>query len=1016
MAALSTKISGTEWNLRERILALETSSLFQQDYGIDNVDLTSFIASNSGTKVITFLSGSTFRNSPYPNDSGQVFATVNSNVEIIILSENSTQTPAVKAFQWYDTSGAVYYGFVNSGVITWKRLDGKQDLITLPTNNNIVTTDANGQSKDSGKKFNDSGTTINDIWTASKTKSYSDSLVVGLWDDRGSYNASGNVFPSSGGSGTAGAILKGDIWTISVAGTLGGSVVEAGDTVRALVDTPGSTATNWGILQNNIGYTPENQSNKDATGGYAGLTLFKINFKNALNTFTSFFTNSNTAARTYTFQDRDGTIADNTDLNLKINLANGSFNAFTGKTTIVDADILTGENSANSFSKIKILVSDLWTYISTKSGTFTNKILSDSTTYFGNVSDSTKKFIFSLGGATTAKTLTLLSSHTNDRTITLPDATTTLVGTDTTQTLTNKSIVATQLTGTLQAGQFPALTGDLTNTAGTLATTIANNAVTNAKSAQVATATIKGRVTASTGNVEDLTATQATSILNVFTGDAGSGGLKGLVTAPVTGDATKFLKGDGTWANDSTKQNLISSPVANNISLMDGSGQTITSTKAFKDTLSGSETNLEKQAIIPNLFQVTSLSGTGDKYKTSTSTTINASSSSVSSTPITITVDTGLSYANGQGIVLAVNPSLDSKFLATVQAYNTVTGSMDVVLYKYLSGATNGNQNSWTIYLDTDSSAYLTKITDGEENQILLRDANGDAISSGSTIIINSTLTSQSQGTNDQVPTALGLEDRIQSSLVNTNRISPVLDIVTAPPSNPIVGEAYLINGTGTGAFTSQNNKIAKFNNSKVDGGNTPWTFVTPTSGNRVIVLTGTNAGSVFNYNGSSWNLINSTTVPTGIISPFYGTTIPTGYLLCNGSTFDASTYAALNTFLGGNTLPDLRGRFLRGKTNGRTSGNGGDTNGELSIGAQVTDQLGIHSHTVTDPGHKHFQNCAFNTLSSAAFGSYTGAYFFGNAPYAFETQVSYSSLTINNAGGNETNPRYTVVNYIIRA
>lgn len=54
----------------------------------------------------------------------------------------------------------------------------------------------------------------------------------------------------------------------------------------------------------------ETAANKDATGGYAGLTLFKINFKNALNTFTSFFTNANTAARTYTFQDRDGTIAD----------------------------------------------------------------------------------------------------------------------------------------------------------------------------------------------------------------------------------------------------------------------------------------------------------------------------------------------------------------------------------------------------------------------------------------------------------------------------------------------------------------------------------------------------------------------------------------------------------------------------------------------------------------------------------------------------------------------------------
>ena len=64
----------------------------------------------------------------------------------------------------------------------------------------------------------------------------------------------------------------------------------------------------------------EIQTNKDATGGYAGLTLLKINFKNVANTFTSFFTNSNTASRTYTFQDRNGTISDDTDLATKQNL------------------------------------------------------------------------------------------------------------------------------------------------------------------------------------------------------------------------------------------------------------------------------------------------------------------------------------------------------------------------------------------------------------------------------------------------------------------------------------------------------------------------------------------------------------------------------------------------------------------------------------------------------------------------------------------------------------------------
>lgn len=137
---------------------------------------------------------------------------------------------------------------------------------------------------------------------------------ISLWNDRGNYDASVNLYPSSGGSGTAGAVLKGDIWTVSVSGTLGSTAVTPGYTVRALVNTPGQTAGNWAIGQPGLGYNPENAANKDASGGYAGLTLFKINFKNGLNTFTSFFTNSNTAARTYTFQDRNGIIADDTDL------------------------------------------------------------------------------------------------------------------------------------------------------------------------------------------------------------------------------------------------------------------------------------------------------------------------------------------------------------------------------------------------------------------------------------------------------------------------------------------------------------------------------------------------------------------------------------------------------------------------------------------------------------------------------------------------------------------------------
>jgi len=94
-------------------------------------------------------------------------------------------------------------------------------------------------------------------------RAYADSLVVGLWDDRGNYDASVNAYPSSGGSGAAGAILKGNIWTVSVGGTLPtAQAVGVGDTVRALIDAPGNTQANWAIQENNIGYVPENSANK----------------------------------------------------------------------------------------------------------------------------------------------------------------------------------------------------------------------------------------------------------------------------------------------------------------------------------------------------------------------------------------------------------------------------------------------------------------------------------------------------------------------------------------------------------------------------------------------------------------------------------------------------------------------------------------------------------------------------------------------------------------------------------
>jgi hypothetical protein len=75
-----------------------------------------------------------------------------------------------------------------------------------------------------------------------------------------------------------------------------------------------------------------------------------------------------------------------------------------------------------------------------------------------------------------------------------------------------------------------------------LITTSATGKTLTIASNQIATGSILGRVTAGTGNIETLTGTQATTLLDVFTSS-----LKGLAPAS-GGGTTNFLRADGTWA------------------------------------------------------------------------------------------------------------------------------------------------------------------------------------------------------------------------------------------------------------------------------------------------------------------------------------------------------------------------------------------------------------------------------------------------------------------------------------
>lgn len=84
---------------------------------------------------------------------------------------------------------------------------------------------------------------------------------------------------------------------------------------------------------------------------------------------------------------------------------------------------------------------------------------------------------------------------------------------------------------------------------------------------------------------------------------------------------------------------------------------------------------------------------------------------------------------------------------------------------------------------------------------------------------------------------------------------------------------------------------------------------------------------------------------PVGTIIPMYKKSSPSGYLYCDGSTFDETVYPALYLYLGSNVLPDYRECVMVGAEQNTT-----DTIAAHDVYTQgefKDDQLQDHLHTI---------------------------------------------------------------------
>lgn len=178
-------------------------------------------------------------------------------------------------------------------------------------------------------------------------------------------------------------------------------------------------------------------------------------------------------------------------------------------------------------------------------------------------------------------------------------------------------------------------------------------------------------------------------------------------------------------------------------------------------------------------------------------------------------------------------------------------------------------------------------------------------------------------------------------------------------------------------------------------------------------------------------------TVPAGAIMPFAGTTVPTGYLLCDGSEVSQTTYATLFSVIGLTynaspttgmfALPDLRGRFALGldnMTNGSPASANRVTATEASNLGQGsgTEKVTLAAENIPDHTH-NLQSANGNQFFAVGPSGLTDADPAVMAAAGSEPSTAFTGPALTNSGALSTSPNgqafsvmnpFLAINYII--
>lgn len=152
---------------------------------------------------------------------------------------------------------------------------------------------------------------------------------------------------------------------------------------------------------------------------------------------------------------------------------------------------------------------------------------------------------------------------------------------------------------------------------------------------------------------------------------------------------------------------------------------------------------------------------------------------------------------------------------------------------------------------------------------------------------------------------------------------------------------------------------------------------------------------------------------PVGTIIPMYKKSSPSGYLYCDGSTFDETQYPLLYAYLGSNVLPDYREFALVGAEENTTDVYNASTNPTGTIhdhdvyteGQAKDDQLQDHEHKLYYPAISADVGLEGNTVAQ---GTNQGLWTWGT-----NNSVRAKSITVGRHGTVTRGKRKAVYFYI---